>query len=366
MQVDGQSQNTLRETLEANITASENGTLGQPNDALPVDQNIDTANETAEQKEQRLRDEQGRFAAKTKEDGVPPLDGAAPAITPVDAVPVVGVQRPTTWKKEYLPIWDKLATGQPLTAEEARKLAEYSGQREKEFATGVSTYKAEAQSARELQNALEPVMPTLQQYNLKPADWIRDVSHVHKTLALGTPEQKIDMLGQLAKAYGIPVNAIVAQQSGQLDPMVPQLMQYIQQLEGKVNTVTSWRDQQEQQAINQEISKFADAEKYPHFEQVRGTMAQLLESGLAQDLEKAYAKAIRMDDGAWAAEQERQAQVAAAAAQAASQKNAVAKAKAAAISPRSTTPSGTATNSTATDRRAMLSAGLDAATGGRV
>ena len=50
------------------------------------------------------------------------------------------VARPTTWKKEYLPIWDKLTAGEQLTPDEALKLAEYTGvQRESEYKKGVST-----------------------------------------------------------------------------------------------------------------------------------------------------------------------------------------------------------------------------------
>ena len=40
------------------------------------------------------------------------------------------LQRPSTWKKEYLPIWDKLTQGEQLTKEEAIKLAQYSNQME--------------------------------------------------------------------------------------------------------------------------------------------------------------------------------------------------------------------------------------------
>ena len=67
--------------------------------------------------------------------------------------------RPTTWKKEYLPIWDKLTAGEQLTPEESLKLAEYSNQRESEYKKGVSTYKQEADNAKSLVEAIAPFVP---------------------------------------------------------------------------------------------------------------------------------------------------------------------------------------------------------------
>ena len=104
-------------------------------------------------------------------------------------------------------------------------------------------------------------------------------------------------------------------------------------------------------------------EKFPHFEAVRGTMAQLLESNLAPDLETAYAKAVRMQDDVWSLEQERLLNNARTESSKATQ---VAKAKAAAVSPRSSTPSGIATGQSTKDRRSVLESAFDSHAGGRV
>lgn len=369
-----EQQITLRDALAANIDAAENGTLGQVQEAPPIETATD--DQTAID---RARDDRGRFAPQSTDraggknlnnEGDPVTGDAQP--TAADQAAQQTLQRPTTWKKDYLPIWDKLATGQPLTAEEAKKLAEYSNQREKEFATGVSTYKAEAVKAQELQKALEPFMPDLQQNNINPAHWIANLGNAHRALAMGSPEQKVQMFTQLVKDYGVDLNGLLqhlgvgAEQAGQVAPVVNQLMNKIQQLEQGVNTVTSWREQQEQERIQAALSKFEDTEKYPHYQQVRGTMAQLLESGLAQDLDTAYAKAVRMVDDVWQQEQERLAQAQAAAQQQASKAAAVAKAKATAVSPRSTTPSGAVTNAGPKDRRSMLAEAMDSAASGRV
>ncbi len=309
--------------------------------------------ETASQAEQRARDEQGRFASKQAE--AEPVIQAAP-ITPEEKP----LARPTHWKKDYLPMWDKLATGAPLTPDEAKKLAAYSNQRESEFASGVSTYRAEAERAKELQEAIAPFLPELQRSNIEPTQWIKSLGQAHETLVKGSPEQKLQMFARLAADYRVDLGAF----TGSSNPMNAQLMQQIQSLSGQVNTFTNWQKQEEQRQAEQVLAKFNDAEKFPHYEAVRGTMAELLLSGLAKDPEAAYAKAVRINDEVWSAEQERQVQ--AKAAQDASLKAAaVAKAKSNVISVKSATPSGTQ-GSGAKDRRSLLAESFESVGEGRL
>lgn len=322
------------------------------------------AAENGEQSEARARDEAGRFAPK--QEPAPAAEAvAAVQQAPAEAVPVAAPPSLTTWKKEFMPLQQKLADGIPLTPEEARSLADYNIQREKQYSTGVSTYKAEAEQARQLNEAMSEFLPTLQQHGLQPVQWIQNLGRAHHTLAMGSPEQKLQMFARLAQDYGVPLAAVQQAQGGQVDPLAMQLMHQLQSLQQNVQGITSWREQQEQQVIQQEIAKFTDATQYPHFEQVRGTMAQLLESGLAQNPDEAYAKAVRLDEGIAAQEQQRQA-AAQAAATAQTRQAAVAKAKGAAVSVRSATPSGGATTAPPADRRAALAAAFDSADSGRV
>src|SRR5271169_2489557 len=91
---------TLRETLTANLEAAESGTLPTT--------------------EERARDEGGRYAKQEKVEKTAPID---PAVTP-DVKPAL-----TTWKKEYLPIHEKLGKREALTPEEMEKLHAYNFQR---------------------------------------------------------------------------------------------------------------------------------------------------------------------------------------------------------------------------------------------
>jgi hypothetical protein len=330
-------QTTLRETLEANVEAAETGTLP-------------TLEET------RARDEVGRFAKKPE---------VAAEVAQADP-PVVNPLRPTTWKKEYLPLWDKAAAGQPLAPDEWKKLAEYNGQRENEYKTGVSTYRAEAQQAKEIQESIAPFLSEMQFRGVTPAKWIKDVGQAHYVLVKGTPEQKLGMFQALARQYGVPL-AAVQQQPGQVHPMVTQMMQAndalraeIAEIRGQVQGVSGWKEQLDTQALASEIQKMqGDTQTYPHFEAVREPMAQILEKGMAPDLPTAYKMATRMDDGLWDEEVNRRLA-------AANPRNAVAQARAKAISPRTSTPSGEVASAKATDRRSVLSEAFDAQAGGRV
>lgn len=353
-------QTTLRGALESAFDNVDTGAIETTTTERTVEALRTEAPPVETAEEKRARDEQGRFARQEALEAKAPAAPVAPPVPP----PVDEIQKPTTWKKEYLPMWDKLAAGQPLTVEEAKAFLKYQNQRETEYKTGVSTYKQEAERARELHGAIEPFMPLLQQHNINPSQWIGNLGRAHQALALGTPEQKLQVFAKLAQDYGVPLQAVGSVSQGQeIDPNVMGLMQQIQQLQGQVKTVASWREKEEQGRTAQAIAELQnDAENYPHFEEAKPMMAQLLESGLAQDLKTAYAKAIRMDDAIWQKEQARQSQAAQSQAE---QRAAVAKAKAAAVSVKTATPSGTNAGAGAKDRRSILSEQLDAA-GGRV
>jgi hypothetical protein len=275
------------------------------------------------------------------------------------------LKRPTTWKKEYLPIWDKLNNGQQLTSEEGKKLAEYTGMiRETEFKRGLSTYKAEADRAKELENAIAPFQAEFQQQGISPAAWINNLGRAHMILSKAPYDQKVQLFHRLAQDYGIQLN-----QDGnsvpQVDAYTQQLMNQLNQVNQEVSTIKGRFQQEEQVRLSNEIERVrSDVEKFPHFDVVREEMAQLLELGKAPDLETAYKKAVRMNDDVWALEQERLLKDAK---QQAIKAQQVQKAKAAAVSPKSVTPSGkVAEPGDKKDRRSLLADQLGEAMSRRV
>lgn len=357
----------IRTALEEAMNQAEDGTLEAPVEKEIVEVEHDAI------AEEKSRDEKGRFKSENQEK--PEVAEIAAKSEPTEEIqqetePKVAMARPTTWKKEYLPIWDKLTTGEQLSPEEALKLAEYSNQRESEYKKGVSAYKAEADNARALREAIDPFIPELQANGIHPAAWINNLGRAHQVLAKGTQEQKQQMFQQLARDYGVQLNQEYGNQGYEQqyqqpnDPYTQQLMNQLQAMNQEVSTIKSRYEQEENARLMGEINRVSsNVEKFPHFESVREQMAQLLERGLANDLESAYAKAVRLNDDVWAQEQER---LLSSAVKQQSSAQQVAKAKSAAVSVRSVTPKGTATSGDTKDRRSMLAEQLGTALDSRV
>lgn len=323
------AQTTLRDQLESAIEQHE----------APQEQSTP---------ETRPRDEVGRFAPK--EAAQPQPDQAtAPALEAAPA-PVVK-PRPSSWKKDYDEHWTKLDP----------TLQDYIAQREADYAKGVSTYKQNWDQAAPIYEAIQPFMPVLQQHNIDPKTWITSLGNAHQMLATGSPEQKIQMFAKLATDYGVPLQALTGQQA---DPQFSMMAQELNQLKNQWSQFQSSQQQVEQQLIQSEIQRFSTDK--PHFEAVRETMASLLQSGVADTLQAAYDKAIRLNDDIWQKQQE-EAQQAKARAEAEAQQQKVVQAKAKAVSPRSSSPTGNmGTGNGKKGLRETLSEQLEAAMGGRV
>jgi len=335
-----------REQLMAAMDAAEEGTL-EPVEEAPAE--LEPVDDIAEEAEEPVKIE----AAQDEE---------AEEIEQVEQEPAL--QRPSTWKKEYLPIWDKLTQGEQLTKEEAIKLAQYSNQRESEYKKGVSTYKAEADRAKELENAIAPFQAEFAQQGITPAAWINNLGRAHMILSKAPYDQKVQLFHRLAQDYGIQLNQ-EGYAAPQVDAYTQQLMNQLNQVNQEVSTIKGRFQQEEQTRLSNEIERVrSDVERFPHFDVVREEMAQLLELGKAQDLETAYKKAVRMNDDVWALEQDRLLKDAK---QSAIKAQQVAKAKAAAVSPKSVTPSGkVADTGDKKDRRSIIADQLGEAMSRRV
>jgi hypothetical protein len=276
------------------------------------------------------------------------------------------ISRPSTWKKEYVQIWDKMEKGEQISKEDFTKFAEYANQRESEYKKGVSTYKAEADRARGYEEAIAPFVPELQALGITPAAWINNLGRAHMMLSKAPHDQKVEMFQRLAKDYGIQLNnegQFAA--PPQVDAYTQQLMNQLNMVNQEVSSIKGRFAQEENQRLMGEIERVrSDVEKFPHFDVVREEMAQLLELGKAPDLETAYKKAVRMNDDVWELEQER---LLSTAKQQASKAQQVAKAKAAAVSPKSVTPSGKVTEpGDKKDRRSILAEQMGEAMSRRV
>ena len=346
-----------RELLEAAMEAAEEGTL-----ETPIEKDIEVAekdNISEESAKAEVSEENREKSAKISEESEHTESYAQAQEAAEDVKPV---SRPSTWKKEYVTIWDKMEKGEQISKEDFTKFAEYANQRESEYKKGVSTYKAEADRAKSYENAIAPYANDLQRRGIQPTQYIENLVRAEQILSNAPYEQKVQVFQKLAQDYGIQLNG---GQVTQLDPYAQQLMNQLNMVNQEVSSIKGRFAQEENQRLMNEIEKYrSDAEKYPHFDVLREEMAQLLELGKAQDLETAYKKAVRMNDDVWSLEQERLLHDAK---QTAIKAQEVKKAKAAAVSPKSVTPSGrVAEPGDKKDRRSLIAEQLGEAMSRRV
>ena len=372
MALQGEQQTTLHDTIAATfdeVIPPQGETPAASTDAPAeaVHAEAPPVGETAEAKAARERDELGRFAKKTEPAAAPAKAATptpqAPAATPAPAAEPAkpAIQRPSSWKKDHWEAFDKLAADNPV-------LAQYILQRETEAARGVSAYKNEWDRAKPMLEAVAPYLPMYQQHGIDPGKQFAKYAEIHKAFALGNEEQKLGMLLSLAQDYKIPMEKLFVQQNGQLfynpqvQPSAPQPQaQQPQDIERTVQAVIA---RERTQAQIDEMS--TDAVKYPHFETLRETMAQLLDAKLANDLPGAYEMALALPQHrelaaaalaqAQAAEETARKQKAAAEAQ---------RARAAAVSPKSATPASGPVK-TQKGLRDTIAEQLDAVASGRV
>lgn len=353
---------SIREALESAISKQEakESAIESSDSVAPIAEEaapapIEEPVETAEQRTQRIRDEKGRFAeGKVKTETK--VENTKPEINPQAAPEIKKIPKPDSWKKEYQTDWDALSPRQQ----------EYVKAREDQYFKGISTYQQEWKSAKPLLDAMAPFLPELEANKIRPDEWIKNLGNAHYTLVKGSPQAKLQMFSQLARDYGVPLQAL-------FDPNVAQqyVQQTIQQPSQPQQDIGSLVRQELLTAkLNDEITNFEEAKDtsgnplYPHYQTVRGDMALLLEAGKAQDLKNAYNMALRLHDDLFEAEQEAKRKADDTARQDA-QRKAVAAAKGSAVSVRSATPASTGAAPNGS-RREMLSEAYDQHTSGRI
>jgi hypothetical protein len=137
---------------------------------------------------------------------------------------------------------------------------------------------------------------------MPPEQFITNMGNTYRVLALGAPNQKLQAFARLAQEFGIPLQALTDQQAqqqfmqqGQFAPQYSPPVPPQQQTLTRAEAEKLFQEQYLQVSSEQELQRFAaDTATHPHYEAVRNTMAQLLEANLAEDLESAYEKAIKL------------------------------------------------------------------------
>lgn len=293
----------------------------------------------------RPRDESGKFVPKTAADPAQPK-AAGTALAQDAAAQVAAPQpqpwdaAPKSWKKEKRALWDVMTPDQ----------REYAFQREEEMKASYDAAAPKAQLADQITKAAEPYMNTVRGLGMDLPTAVSGLMKVDHDLRTLPYEQKMAVLTNVARGYGIDLTGQAQQAQPGFDSNMQQLQNELLNIKGQFSSFTQAQEAQQQRAAQEEIERFAKTAE--HFEDVKPAMAKLLQSGMAEGIQDAYEKAIRLDPEIFASIQTAKQAVSDAEKKAAADA-AAKRARAAAVSVKSATP-GVKTTTNAQDRRSML------------
>lgn len=166
--------------------------------------------------------------------------------------------------------------------------AEWS-KRENDIHQMMTRHDGELRLGREMKEVVSPYMAIIQAEGGTPAGAVRDLLNTAYVLRTGSPQQKAQLLKQVAEQYGVDLGQ--AQPQEQIHPVIAQMQQELQTLRQQANPEVIEKRLQEKMeyaTIQSEVNAFAANPANKHFDQVKAFMAPLLASGQAKDIQEAY------------------------------------------------------------------------------
>ena len=233
----------------------------------------------------------------------PDPTGKAPEAQPSEqAKEIHRVDRaPASWKKETKGEWAAL----PL------HVRQEVHRREMEINRALNETNNIRQQAAQYDQTVQPYMARIQSLGVTPVQAVGELLKADYLLATGTPQQKAQFIDKLLQDYGVDIAALDAaisarlggqqqpQQQPAFDPnQITTLVQ--QQLNQALAPIYQQRQQQEQQIQQQAVQSVEQMSldpRFPHFDEVREEMADIMEMkfkrGVEITPEQAYNIAIQ-------------------------------------------------------------------------
>lgn len=270
-----------------------------------VETPVETPVEPAETKADRDRDEKGRFKAKSDEIAEPVAD-AAPAEPVASAEPTENPEpeKPKAYTEGHFRGWspDQRAKFDALPPEAQDVVLALKRDTD-------AHYTRKLEDAAQTRKQLEPVSNLLNEHadifaaqGMSPTEAIQGYANIERVLTFGKFAEKVDLIGQICKRYGIPFAP--QQQLEALDPYEAQNFAALHDRDAELARVRAdnariQRDLQtyQQQQLTQQVEAFSRATNpdgsmaHPLFETVKGHMGALLATRKANTLDEAYALA---------------------------------------------------------------------------
>lgn len=283
------------------------------------------------------------FGAETPTDPVVPTgpsgDAPAPATVSGDAS-VATLEPPKHWNDAAKGFFTK------APADLQKHWIEREAERDKSLD---AKYQEIAGFRREREQLEEMFAPYTRDLELRGAtrhQFIQSLLGAHKFLL----EKPVDALKWLAQEYGIDPKQLTESAAAKPDAVT----QEVKQLRDELGRFTAQQREAQTKANLSKVQAFAEAKDekgaklHPHFDEVAEDIHRLMLAGV-KDLEAAYTKAVRMNDGVF--EKAQAAQTAAKAAQAEAERKAqIDKAKRAGVTSKTTEANGSSRPVTLTEQ----------------
>jgi len=287
----------------------------------------------------------------------------------IDAAPKPEIdkvlQAPQSWKPAQKAKWDKL---DPDIQQEVLR-------RDRETTQVLNDTTQARQIATKFSQTVQPYMARIQSLNTDPLTAVHELLKADHMLTTAPKAARAQFMAKLITDYGVDLQELDNALSGKpeadpVDARVEALLQQrlapIQQFLTQQQQAEQQRQQETTQQLAHTVTTMSQDSKYPYFEQVRESMADIVEimanRGQHITIEAAYNRAVAMDpaiSSEIATKTAQQAQVA----QAAQQTSRAQRALQASVSVGGA-PSGLATGApSANDRRAAIAAAFEQAEG---
>lgn len=263
----------------------------------------------------------------------PPVEEEVPAQQPSEAPPPTPQQEPASTQAQS-PIqpadkppqsWKAGPRGKWATVDPEVRAEVIRREREHDRVLNES---AQARNVvGQVMEAVRPYEARMRSIGVGPLEAIQRLFQVDHVLSSSPAPKAAQFMAHLIREYGIDIKELDNALAGQppVDPVASQIDQALQQRLAPLNQFLQYQQYQQQAADYQrgqvaatEVSQMAqDTAKYPHFEAVRETMADLIDfnssRGVYEGLDVVYNKSVAMNPelGAQAARQAVQSQAAA-------------------------------------------------------
>ena len=254
-------------------------------------------------REERSRDDRGRFAPKAV--AAPPEPTPTKAVAPEPKVAAEPVKAPQSWKAHARELVAKLPP-------EFKPILEEVNRRDREIETAMRESAESRQVSQRFREAVAPFEYALRSSGTDPFQAFQTMMRSTMVLANGAPGDKVDLVADVIQRYGVDLGMLANRLEGKVTPQQVSPDQY---RDPRVDALLSQVEQaraQRSEVLNQEAARMiGEVQNEEFFADVRDAMADILEvsakRGVAMTPREAYNRAVWADPHVAEVLQQRQA-----------------------------------------------------------